>query len=731
MSQVSASGSRKEYAAFISYSHATDITTAVSLQRALQNLARPWYRLRALRIFRDETDLSASPEGWTAIESALDRSRFLILLASRNAAQSKWVSREVSYWLANRGHEQLLIALTDGDIVWNDAAGDFDWDSTSAISGDLSGSFAAEPLWVDLREQIQHDQLAPRQPEFQRSIARLAAPIHGVDVEQLVSEDRRQHRNTIRLASATVAILLALVMASLWLFQERRIADRQARDQSVLAAVARSLRVLYVNPLQAADEAKRALEIADRTQARDALKTAMVVARQRVANREEESHVLGAGVGYLMERWREGEVFSKLRADGRYALIATERGDSGPDPPGDVYLIGLDNQHATRLEPGKESRGRRLEYIGFSNAGWNVFVSRQFYLDIYDLSGTLTRSVQLEYHAKPTHLIAGMFGKYVLVGDTVGHLMLADITSADRPQLEGSRHGDAALFIDSNAAADRAIVIFESGQASLIDLADPTQPQEMRLDVDDVAFAVFNPNADSKQFLTTTRDGLLQIWYADRGGPRREAVLDHAGVTVGLASFSRDGARVISLDDSGIFRRWDIESAALLSSDQSEPTYDVVLADVGPKKLPVVQAVRSLTLLGLRDAKRRSRNRSHSHHHRGSRSRSRKCQDDLGASGCDGDPETQLIPITRKWSETYRVPASLLRHSGRTTESRISFGKALPFRCGVLFRWQMKRTSMSWKRELRVGINSVIGQKVNLLIFRVLTSTARISVVAI
>ena len=87
------------YDAFISYSHANDKAVAAALQAAVQRLGKPWYRRRALRLFRDDTSLSATPHLWPAIESALDRSRFLILIASPDAAASQWVAKEVEYWL--------------------------------------------------------------------------------------------------------------------------------------------------------------------------------------------------------------------------------------------------------------------------------------------------------------------------------------------------------------------------------------------------------------------------------------------------------------------------------------------------------------------------------------------------------------------------------------------------------------------------------------------------------
>ncbi len=59
--------------------------------RALHRLARPWYRIRALKVYRDETNLSAAEELWPRMVRALDDSTAFILLASGEAAGSKWV----------------------------------------------------------------------------------------------------------------------------------------------------------------------------------------------------------------------------------------------------------------------------------------------------------------------------------------------------------------------------------------------------------------------------------------------------------------------------------------------------------------------------------------------------------------------------------------------------------------------------------------------------------------
>src|SRR5262249_20857181 len=90
------------YDAFVSYSHAKDKPIAAALQSAIQKLGKPWYQRRALRVFRDDTSLSATPHLWPTIEQALGQSRFLILLASPEAAVSHWVGKEVAYWLEHK-----------------------------------------------------------------------------------------------------------------------------------------------------------------------------------------------------------------------------------------------------------------------------------------------------------------------------------------------------------------------------------------------------------------------------------------------------------------------------------------------------------------------------------------------------------------------------------------------------------------------------------------------------
>ena len=85
------------YDAFISYSHAADGVLAPALEHGLERLARPWYRLRAMAVFRDESALALTPHLWSTIVTKLDQSRYLVVLASPESAASAWVNKEVSH----------------------------------------------------------------------------------------------------------------------------------------------------------------------------------------------------------------------------------------------------------------------------------------------------------------------------------------------------------------------------------------------------------------------------------------------------------------------------------------------------------------------------------------------------------------------------------------------------------------------------------------------------------
>jgi MTH538 TIR-like domain (DUF1863) len=89
----------------------------------LLQFAKPWYRLRALHIFRDKTTLQLTPRLWGSIAEALDQSSHFVLMASPEATASIWVQREIEHWLGRQPADRMLIVLTGGEAVWDRVAG--------------------------------------------------------------------------------------------------------------------------------------------------------------------------------------------------------------------------------------------------------------------------------------------------------------------------------------------------------------------------------------------------------------------------------------------------------------------------------------------------------------------------------------------------------------------------------------------------------------------------------
>lgn len=228
------------YKAFISYSHAADGQLAPTLQSALQKFAKPFYRLRAMRVFRDETSLHLTPKLWPMIQQALAESEHFILMASPRAADSKWVQDEVSEWLKlrNGSLDQFLIVLTDGEIAWDDDAKDIDWNRTTALPTPLRGRFQVEPFYLDFRWARDTTHLSLRNPQFLKAIGKLAAALRNEPLDTLVGEDVRQHRIFKLASAAAIVLLLALTTvasgAALYANERRKdaIAAAERAEQS-------------------------------------------------------------------------------------------------------------------------------------------------------------------------------------------------------------------------------------------------------------------------------------------------------------------------------------------------------------------------------------------------------------------------------------------------------------------------------------------------------------------
>ena len=228
----------RRYDAVLSCIH-HDRLAANGIQKGLHRIGRRVGQLHALRVFRDDTDITADPERRGNGTDVLDRARYLIVVLSPQAASSERVNTRIAYWLERRGREQLMLVLADGHVQWDESGHRFDPQLSDAAPPTLTkpGSLPAEPLYLDVTGDAPWDY---RSPVFRDKITALASPIHGKPKDQLASDDLREQRRFRRLRRAAVAALAVLtviaVVAGVIAAGQRREANRQR-----VAAIAQTL----------------------------------------------------------------------------------------------------------------------------------------------------------------------------------------------------------------------------------------------------------------------------------------------------------------------------------------------------------------------------------------------------------------------------------------------------------------------------------------------------------
>jgi len=205
-----------KYRAFISYSHA-DKSTADWLHRALEAYRLPSRLVgqqttvgnvpaKLTPIFRDRDELPAAGDLSIELQTALEHSSFLIVIASRSASQSRWVNEEVRYYKQIHGEGRVLVLIVDGSPGSGDETECFPLAVRRRLdeAGQISDQ-TVEPIAADLRADGDGKRLAK---------LKLVAGLTGLPLDKLVQREqaRRQRRLIV---VAAVAALLALCMSVL------------------------------------------------------------------------------------------------------------------------------------------------------------------------------------------------------------------------------------------------------------------------------------------------------------------------------------------------------------------------------------------------------------------------------------------------------------------------------------------------------------------------------------
>lgn len=553
------------YKAFISYSTAADGKFAPALQSALHNFAKPWYKLRSIRVFRDATSLAATPELWPSIEAALNESEYFLLLASPQAAQSYWVDREVKWWLENRSIKKMFIVLTDGVLVWDRKANDYDWEQTSALPTSLRNQFKNEPLYVDFCWIKKDEDLSLRNSQFRSTVLGLAAPLYGKEKDQLDGEDVRQRRRNIRFAwSAGLGLSIAISLA-VWGGREATL----QRGMRYLTSQSELLRTQQTNLLpQSVLLATEAMQHRQTFEADQALyKSLYLLGGNPIAQRTYRGLndlVLSPHGKYLALIPFEGSIEIQDTINGKtIASLINLNPDNSPLPAIRQISFSANEKYAATLSS-----------LGISTFVWELPSGREIFRTPVNRGGITVAALSAD-------------GNYLATGHTDGSIYVWDVSSGDEVLIFS--HADSPTIINFSpdgkylAVTSSQGIYYGSPSKQLVSLWNVLEGREIAKlqHSNPITEFIFSP--DSKYIATTSRVGqeqekqerlgIVKIWDTETG---REVSQIQQEDRINNMTFSPRGEYLLTGSSDGTARFWSVVSGKEQLSTNHGGTVDLV-----------------------------------------------------------------------------------------------------------------------------------------------------------
>ncbi|MGE0777673.1 toll/interleukin-1 receptor domain-containing protein [Mycolicibacterium sp.] len=554
-----ASPAAATFDAFLSYAH-EDRPAATGVQKALHRIGRRIGQLRALRVFRDDTNLEASQDLWGRITAAMDQARHMVVVLSPHAAGSRWVNAEVEYWLQRRGTPPMMV-LAGGRLTWDERNRCFDPSRSDAAPPVLldPGSVPVEPFYIDISED--GPPWTPSAAGFRDKLTALAATIHGKPKDVLAGDDLREHRRfrLLRAGAVTALALLSVVavVAGLIAWNSRQDAVRQ-RDEAIAARLTAEARSMLENSISGNDVTALRNLLAARTITENPDDGALynaVVEKANVVRIIDTGHaVYGGAVSPDGTRFVAGGAHTTIRMwdlrtgqpvgrplEGHEKLILgvamTADGRTIATASADSTVRLWDGETGAPIgEPGRGHEGN-VNAVAFSPDGTLL------------ASAGDDRTVRL-WDARtgaPRGTLLGHEGEVVALSFSPGGTL-------------------------ASVGRDRFIRLWD------VTTKAPTGPQFTPVTM--MTFGVtWSPVADSHQLVTAGADKLIRIWDARTGQQIGELAGHRAGVL--NTRFSSDGRTLVSGGFDKTVRMWDVEARAPIGDPLTGPDGTVAVTLLG------------------------------------------------------------------------------------------------------------------------------------------------------
>ncbi len=172
-------------------------------------------------IFRDRDELAGSAELGPAILKALEHSRYLIVLCSKNSAKSEWVNKEIEDFRELGGENHILALILDGDPNATSIPGVPDSDECFPPAL----RYPLEPLAGDLRKDGDGKE---------RGFLKVLAGISQIGFDTLYRRHERAARKRRTLLGATAIALISTFASLAWIAVHQKNINKRQKEEAYI-----------------------------------------------------------------------------------------------------------------------------------------------------------------------------------------------------------------------------------------------------------------------------------------------------------------------------------------------------------------------------------------------------------------------------------------------------------------------------------------------------------------
>jgi hypothetical protein len=185
---------QKAYNAFISYSQ-LDREYAKAIQHSIQTLGLPFYKRwkHDVTLFRDQRKIPLTHDLTQEIRTGLASSQYLLVIASKNSGDSKWVKEEILEWQRLNHDKDGFITnfnfiLIDNVVEWDEERKDFDKIKTKALPKFDQPLFRELPAWTNIQNYCKSNKINTSNENYEWEIARVKAWLLNKRPDEIIDD---------------------------------------------------------------------------------------------------------------------------------------------------------------------------------------------------------------------------------------------------------------------------------------------------------------------------------------------------------------------------------------------------------------------------------------------------------------------------------------------------------------------------------------------------------------